>query len=138
MSYNANEKPKRQPKPGQSKGAFVPKGKAVFSGFVNWKPKETDRGAFENYCGNPLHHSKVLHEILENGWKLTVAADRTPGVYVATVSCWDVGHPSGGIILNTRSKDPERALLGVCYALTEVYDYELSEWVVGGSDEGIL
>jgi hypothetical protein len=138
MSNDAINRPKRQPKPGQSKGAYVPKGKADFSGFVNWKPKESERSAFETYCADPLRHSKVLHEILENGWKLTVAADRTPGVYVATVSCWDAGHPSGGIILNTRSKDPERSLLGVCFALTVVYDYELSDWVVGGADDGVL
>lgn len=106
-------------------------------GYINFKPDQVQKDSFNQWFAVDTNYRAAVVRVLDSGWKITVAADKKPGVFVGTVSTWASGHPSAGIILNTRGTDFVRCLAAVVWALEELYDYDLARHLttVVGDDE---
>lgn len=108
-------------------------------GYVNFKPSLEQKAVFDEWLNSPSEVAAATIRVLDSGWKITLAADTRPGVFVATTSTWASGHPSAGIILNTRGTEVHRVMAAIVWALEVVYDYDLAAHFSGGQgSEGMF
>lgn len=106
-----------------------------FRGYINFKPSDSEKEAFHKWSENELEVVKAVARVIDSGWRISLTSDRNPGVYVGAVSVWASGHPSAGIILNTRAKEVHSAMWAVVWALEELFDYDLSTQPVASGAE---
>ena len=103
-------------------------------GYVNLKPSDSEKERFNEWYDDDSGRKAAFVRVVDSGWKITIACDSKPGVFVGSVSTWQAGHPSAGIILNTRGTDFLRTMFAVVWALEELYDYSLEGYLTGGSN----
>ena len=107
-----------------------------FRGFVNFKPNQPEKDEFAKWLEDAAKVADDTEQLLDDGWKIGLARDKSEGVFVPTIARWDVGHPESGIILNCRTKDAVSGHLRVVFALIYVFEYRLSPHIAGtGGDD---
>lgn len=112
--------------------------RANFRGFVNFKPTEEQKIAFKMWLSSAERPTLDTEELLSAGWKIGFARDKQDGIWVATIARWDAGHPEAGIILNCRTNDVLQGHLRVVFALTYVFEEELSSHIAGGGGDDLF
>lgn len=112
--------------------------RAEFRGFVNYKPAEAEKAAFKQWFSTEERRATDTTELLDDGWKIGFARDKSDGIYVVSIARWDAGHPEAGIILNCRTNDFLLGHLRVVFALVYVYEGHLSSYIAGGGGDDLF
>jgi hypothetical protein len=113
-------------------------GRADFRGFVNFKPNAEEKEGFKQWFSSSNRTLTDTEELLNDGWKISLAVDKAEGVYVASIARWDAGHPEAGIILNCRTADAVQGHLRVVFALVYVYEWRLSAHIAVPAGEDLF
>jgi len=129
---------KKDAKKAKQQDKKVRQERAEFRGFVNYKPNNAEKAAFERWFEDKERVARETAELLDDRWKIGFARDNANGIYVPTIARWDAGHPESGIILNCRTKDVLLGHIRVVYALAHVYEFELSSHIASSTGEDVF
>jgi hypothetical protein len=99
--------------------------RAEFLGYANVTFDDAAKKRFEAWAQQEDLFSEALSSSVQDGWQFTLKTDTNSGAFMCTVSRWDGGHPSAGIILAVRGRDANTALWRCVWALTDYLAYSL-------------
>jgi hypothetical protein len=125
---------KRAAKGAASGGDAAPflRAAAKWKGWVNVKPDEDARGAFEEWCGDSDLVESFTTAALWRGYKLSVVQADDEDTYRANAYAAFAGMPDEGLSVGAWADSPLRAIASVVYIVGVMAGYDLTKFETEG------